>query len=79
MAGEFELREGRWVDGDQRATGPVLVAAEVAGVVAGIAALHAIPLLEHDGCRGRLVALVVDEAYRGHGVGRALVEALSPE
>jgi N-acetylglutamate synthase-like GNAT family acetyltransferase len=46
----------------------MLLVAEVDGAVAGVAALHAITLLEHDGRLGRLVALVVDEAYQGHGV-----------
>lgn len=57
----------------------VLVAAEVDGAVAGVAALHAIPLLERDESRGRLVALVVDEAYRGHGVGRVLMDRVERE
>lgn len=52
-----------------------LLAAEVNGRVAGIAALHAIPLLEHTGRRARLVALVVSDAYRGQGTGHALVDA----
>jgi ribosomal protein S18 acetylase RimI-like enzyme len=51
----------------------VLLAAEVDGVVSGVAALHAIPLLEKDGRRGRLVTLVVDGSCRGMGVGRRLV------
>jgi GNAT superfamily N-acetyltransferase len=58
--------------------GLVLVA-DVAGVVAGVAALHAIPLLERDGHRARLVALVVDDAYGGQGLGRALVTAAERE
>ena len=43
----------------------VLAVAEVAGVVSGVSAFHAMPLLEHDERRGRLVALVVDESCRG--------------
>ncbi|MCT2583382.1 GNAT family N-acetyltransferase [Actinophytocola gossypii] len=50
-----------------------LVAAESDGVVVGVAALHVMPLLEYDGRLARLLALVVDQAWRGHGVGRALV------
>lgn len=57
----------------------MLLVAEVDGAVAGVAALHAITLLEHDGRLGRLVALVVDEAYRGHGVGRVLVDRVEQE
>jgi GNAT superfamily N-acetyltransferase len=62
-------RLDRWLH-DQH--GAVMVA-ELNGVVAGVAALHSMPLLEHDESRGRLVALVVDQAYRRHGVGRALM------
>lgn len=51
----------------------VLIAAEADGLVVGVAALHVMPLLEHDGRRGRLVALVVDDSCRGQGVGRRLV------
>lgn len=54
------------------AAGPDTVAG---GALAGVAALHAVPFLEHTGYRGRLVALVVDTAYRGSGVGRALLAA----
>jgi GNAT superfamily N-acetyltransferase len=61
---------------DQRS---VLIAAEVDGLVSGVAALHAMPLLEHDGCRGRLVALVVDESCRGQGLGRRLVAEVEQE
>lgn len=52
-----------------------VIAADTGGALAGVAAVHAIPLLEHTGRRGRLVALVVDESARGNGVGRALVRA----
>lgn len=61
---------------DQRT---VLIAAEVDGVVSGVAALHVMPLLEHDGYRGRLTALVVDESCRGQGVGRRLVTEVEQE
>ncbi|MFC5833940.1 GNAT family N-acetyltransferase [Nonomuraea insulae] len=43
--------------------------------VCGVAAVHAIPLLERPGLRGRLVALVVAEAARGRGLGHALMDA----
>ncbi|RFS82032.1 GNAT family N-acetyltransferase [Actinomadura spongiicola] len=52
-----------------------LLVAETEGVVAGVAAMHAFPLLEHTARRGRLVALVVDDRVRGQGIGRALVDA----
>jgi GNAT superfamily N-acetyltransferase len=58
-----------WLD-DPRS---VLLAAEVDGVVSAVAALHAIPRLEHDDPLGRLVALVVDESRRDQGLGRRLV------
>ena len=76
-AGEARVRArlDDW-QGDRRS---VLVVAEVAGRVSGVAAFHAMPLLEHDGRRGRLVALVVDESCRGQGVGRALVAHVERE
>ena len=37
------------------------------------------PSLEYDEPAGKLAALVVDEARRGTGVGRALVEAIEAE
>jgi N-acetylglutamate synthase-like GNAT family acetyltransferase len=59
-----------------RETGDDVVVAEVDGGVAGLAHLHAAPALEYDGEVAKLAALVVDEAYRGTGVGRALVDAM---
>jgi len=41
----------------------------------GVAALHVLPMLEVTGRLGRLLALVVDERYRGQGVGQSLVAA----
>ena len=61
------------------ATGDCLVVAEVAGQVVGLADLHVSPSLEYDEPAGKLAALVVDEAYRGSGIGRALVEAIESE
>ncbi|MFI0483915.1 GNAT family N-acetyltransferase [Actinomadura sp. 9N215] len=58
-------------DGDEADAG----AGVGAGVVAGVAALHALLMLDRSGRRGRLVALVVDDAVRGQGIGRALLEA----
>ncbi|MFI9384466.1 GNAT family N-acetyltransferase [Kutzneria sp. NPDC052558] len=50
-----------------------LLVAEVDGRVMGVAAMHAMQLLEYDGSQGRLAALVVDDSCRGQGVGRELV------
>jgi GNAT superfamily N-acetyltransferase len=41
----------------------------------GVAALGVLPALEVTGKLGRLVALVVDERYRGKGIGQSLVRA----
>ncbi|GAA4529035.1 GNAT family N-acetyltransferase [Amycolatopsis samaneae] len=56
-----------------------LFAAEVDGLVAGVAALHVLPMLEQDGCLGRLLALVVDDSCRGQGVGGELVAEVERE
>jgi GNAT superfamily N-acetyltransferase len=69
-ADDVEVRLEYWL-GDPRS---VLLVAEAEGVVVGVAAVHAFPLLEHTARRGRLVALVVDDHCRGQGVGKALVE-----
>jgi GNAT superfamily N-acetyltransferase len=52
----------------------VLVAVVGARVV-GVAALALTPYFERPGCRGRLVALVVDAQVREKGVGRQLLAA----
>jgi GNAT superfamily N-acetyltransferase len=70
-ADEARARLAAWA-ADERS---VVIAADAGGVLAGIAAVHAIPLLERAGSRGRLVALVVDEAYRRHGIAALLVES----
>jgi N-acetylglutamate synthase-like GNAT family acetyltransferase len=64
---EVTVRLAYWLD-DPHST---LLVTEVNGQVSGVAAVHAIPLLEHTGRRGRLVALVVGDAFRSLGVGRA--------
>jgi GNAT superfamily N-acetyltransferase len=74
-AGQARARLATW-SADERST---VIAAEAGGVLAGVAAVHAIPLLEQAGSRGRLVALVVDEAYRRLGIARILVEAAEAE
>jgi GNAT superfamily N-acetyltransferase len=52
-----------------------LIGAADDGDLIGVAALHVSPLLEVTGKSGRLGALVVDERFRGQGVGQSLVKA----
>ena len=59
--------------------GDRVVAAELDGRVVGVAHLQVAPAIERDRPAARIAALVVDEAQRGHGVGRALVEAMEAE
>jgi GNAT superfamily N-acetyltransferase len=61
------------------AAGDRLVVAQVEGQVVGLARLHVSSSLEYDTPAGQLAALVVDEAHRGAGIGRALVEAIEAE
>ena len=49
------------------------------GRVVGLAHLQVTPGIERDPPAAKIGALVVDEAARGGGVGRALVEALEAE
>ena len=44
------------------------------GKVVGLLAFHLTPLLHAPGYLGRITTLVVDENFRGNGVGRRLVE-----
>jgi GNAT superfamily N-acetyltransferase len=62
-----------------RVVGDRVVVAEFEGNVVGVAHLQVSPALERDRPAGKLGALVVDEAHRGHGIGRALVEAIEAE
>jgi GNAT superfamily N-acetyltransferase len=62
-----------------RVVGDRVVVAELEGNVVGVAHLQVSPALERDRPAGKLGALVVDEAQRGHGIGRALVEAMEAE
>jgi GNAT superfamily N-acetyltransferase len=43
--------------------------------VVGLAGVGVAPFYERNGTYGRLLALVVDERYRGAGIGQRLVEA----
>lgn len=45
------------------------------GRLVGTATLHLTPVLHRAGPVGRVSALVVDEAMRGKGIGRALMQA----
>jgi predicted N-acetyltransferase YhbS len=70
-AGEVRRRLVMW---ERETTGLALVAARQ-GQVVGVIAMAAIPYLEREGRRGRVVALVVSSACRGQGIGRRLVGA----
>jgi GNAT superfamily N-acetyltransferase len=62
-----------WVVGDR------VIVAEVDGVVVGVVHLQVTPALERERPAGKLGALVVDEAHRGQGIGRALFDAVEQE
>lgn len=49
--------------------------AEIDHCVVGMIGLRIDRGYEYDGVQGRIVALVVDEACRGSGIGKSLVEA----
>ena len=59
--------------------GDRVVVAEVDGEVVGLAHLQVTPTIEYDRPAAKIGALVVDEARRGEGVGRALVETMDAE
>jgi GNAT superfamily N-acetyltransferase len=48
--------------------------AQSQGKVVGLLAFHLTPLLHAPGNLGRITALVVDEEFRGKGIGKLLVE-----
>jgi GNAT superfamily N-acetyltransferase len=59
--------------------GDRVVVAELDGAVVGLAHLQVAPALERDRPAAKIGALVVDEAHRGRGIGRALVEELEAD
>src|SRR5439155_16123767 len=59
--------------------GDRVLVAEVNDQVVGLAHLQVSPAIERDRPAAKLGALVVDEAHRGHAIGRALVEAAEAE
>ena len=59
--------------------GDRVVVGELSGEVVGLGHLQVAPAIEYDRPAAKIAALVVDEAHRGQGVGRALVQALEDE
>jgi GNAT superfamily N-acetyltransferase len=59
--------------------GDRIVVAELGGQIVGFAQLHVSPAIEYEQPAAKLSALVVDEAHRGKGIGRALVESMEAE
>jgi GNAT superfamily N-acetyltransferase len=59
--------------------GDRVVVADLDGRAVGLAHLQVAPAIELDQPAAKIGALVVDEAHRGRGIGRALVEAVEEE
>jgi GNAT superfamily N-acetyltransferase len=62
-----------------RVVGDRVLVAELEGRIVGLAHLQVTPAIELDRPVAKVGALVVDDAHRGLGVGRALVAALDAE
>jgi GNAT superfamily N-acetyltransferase len=62
-----------------RIVGDRVVVAEADGAVVGLAHLQVMPAIERERPAAKIAALVVDEAHRGSGFGRALIEELERE
>jgi GNAT superfamily N-acetyltransferase len=69
--GEARARIETW----SQAEAGVALGAEVGGLLVGFVAVYVVPRFEVAGARARIVALAVDEAHRGRGVGAALLDA----
>jgi N-acetylglutamate synthase-like GNAT family acetyltransferase len=63
----------------QRSAADELFVAEADGEVVGLAGIHVSASLEYDEDAAKVSAIVVDEAHRLGGVGRALLEAVEGE
>jgi GNAT superfamily N-acetyltransferase len=59
--------------------GDRVVVADLDGRAVGLVHLQVAPAIELDRPAAKIGALVVDEAHRGRGIGRALVEAMQDE
>jgi GNAT superfamily N-acetyltransferase len=59
--------------------GDRVVVADSGDEVVGLAHLQVAPAIEHDRPAAKIGALIVAEAHRGEGIGRALVEAMDAE
>jgi GNAT superfamily N-acetyltransferase len=66
----------RRISGVEAVGGVVFAAIDDNGQVVGVASATSYPTLHVDGGVAYITALVTDEKARGHGVGRALVEAI---
>jgi GNAT superfamily N-acetyltransferase len=67
---EVRRRIEAWTADDRGAA----FGATIAHRLVGCAAVYVVPFFERPGSRARLVALVVDEAYRQRGLGSVLVK-----
>jgi GNAT superfamily N-acetyltransferase len=74
-AAEVALRIERY----RESRADLLLVAETGGRVVALASLHVSMALEYEGDAGKLSAIVVDEAARGRGIGRILVDAVERE